>query len=228
MVAADARSATCRIDGRLSEEETRRRPRALRPARLVSFGISRACVEMAVVGARGAPALVARAAGARVAPRRASLSPTGSARSAPRARRVAPHAAKTELETPSTTAGDPASNASSGDAFDDPVATQFKAMYATPGKRIKWGVFKEDVGTDAAAVSESASRAARDAAAASLTNIDGDERKRRGIVGRVFAALTIAIATAQVATHQPASARALIALPLFFAVGFLGSEKTGL
>lgn len=230
MLAADARSATCRIDGRLSEEETRRRARALRPARLVSFGISRACVEMAVVGARGAPALVARAASARVAPRRAS--PTGSARSAPRARRVArrvaPHAAKTELETPSTTAGDPASNASSGDAFDDPVATQFKAMYATPGKRIKWGVFKEDVGTDAAAVSESASRAARDAAASSLTNIDGDERKRRGIVGRVFAALTIAIATAQVATHQPASARALIALPLFFAVGFLGSEKTGL
>ena len=44
--------------------------------------------------------------------------------------------------------------------------------------------------------------------ASSLTNIDGDERKRRGIVGRVFAALTIAIATAQVATHQPASARA--------------------
>jgi hypothetical protein len=206
-------------------EETRRRPRALRPAHLVSFGISRAYVEMAVVGARGAPALVARAAGARVAPRRAS--PTGSARSAPRARRVAPRAAKTELETPSTTAGDPAS-VESGDAFDDPVATQFKAMYATPGKRIKWGVFKEDVGPAAAAVSESASRAARDAAASSLTNIDGDERARRGVVGRVFAALTIAIATAQVATHQPASARALIALPLFFAVGFLGSEKTGL
>ena len=102
-------------------------------------------------------------------------------------------------------------------------------MYATPGKRIKWGVFKEDVGTDASAVSESARCAgAGDATASSLTNIDGDERKRRGIVGRVFAALTIAIATAQVATHQPASARALIALPLFFAVGFLGSEKTGL
>jgi len=207
-------------------EETRRRPRALRPARLVSFGISRAYVEMAVVGARGAPALVARAAGARVAPRRAS--PTGSARSAPRARRVAPRAAKTELETPSTTAGDPASVESRELAFDDPVATQFKAMYATPGKRIKWGVFKEDVGPAAAAVPESASRAARDAAASSLTNIDGDERARRGVVGRVFAALTIAIATAQVATHQPASARALIALPLFFAVGFLGSEKTGL
>ena len=69
--------------------------------------------------------------------------------------RVAPLAAKTELETPSTTAGDPAS-VESGDAFDDPVATQFKAMYATPGKRIKWGVFKENVGPAAAAVSESA------------------------------------------------------------------------
>ncbi len=183
---------------------------------------------MAVVGARGAPALVARAAGARVAGPRRRASPTGSARSAPRARRVAPRAAKTELETPSTTAGDPASVESGEPLFDDPVATQFKAMYATPGKRIKWGVFKEDVGPAASAVPESASRAARDAAASSLTNIDGDERSRRGLVGRVFAALTIAIAAAQVATHQPASARALIALPLFFAVGFLGSEKTGL
>ena len=40
--------------------------------------------------------------------------------------------------------------------------------------------------------------------------------------------MTLAIAAAQVATHQPASARALVAAPLFFAVGFLGSEKTGL
>ena len=143
-----------------------------------------------------------------------------------RARRVAPRAAKTELETPSTTAGDPASVESRELAFDDPVATQFKAMYATPGKRIKWGVFKEDVGE--VTVSESESRAARDAAAASLTNIDGDERARRGFVGRVFAGVTLAIAAAQIATHQAASARAVIALPLFFAVGFLGSEKTGL
>jgi hypothetical protein len=61
-----------------------------------------------------------------------------------------------------------------------------------------------------------------------LTNIDGDERLRRGLVGRVFVGVTLAIAAAQIATHQPASARAVIALPLFFAVGFLGSEKTGL
>jgi hypothetical protein len=203
----------------------RRRPKrptlALPVARLVSFGIPRANVEMAFVAARGAPALVAR-----VAPGRASASarPTkrAGARSASRAHRVAPRAVQTETDAETTAASAP----SSGDAFDDPLATQFKKMYATPGKRIKWGVFKEDVGE--VTVSESESRAARDAAAASLTNIDGDERARRGLVGRVFVGVTLAIAAAQIATHQPASARAVIALPLFFAVGFLGSEKTGL
>ena len=203
----------------------RRRPKrptlALPAARLVSFGIPRANVEMAFVAARGAPALVAR-----VAPGRASASarPTkrAGARSASRAHRVAPRAVQTETDAETTADSAP----SSDDAFDDPLATQFKRMYATPGKRIKWGVFKEDVGE--VTVSESESRAARDAAAASLTNIDGDERLRRGLVGRVFAGVTLAIAAAQIATHQPASARAVIALPLFFAVGFLGSEKTGL
>ena len=215
-----------RHDARRPKRPTRRRPPALPAARLVSFEIPPANVEMAFVAARGAPALVARAAGARVASGRASASarPTkrAGARSASRARRVAPRAVQTETDAETTSASAP----SSGDAFDDPLATQFKRMYATPGKRIKWGVFKEDVGE--VTVSESESRAARDAAAASLTNIDGDERARRGLVGRVFAGVTLAIAAAQIATHQPASARALIALPLFFAVGFLGSEKTGL
>jgi hypothetical protein len=196
-------------------------PPALPAARLVSFGIPRANVEMAFVAARGAPALVARVAPGRAS---ASASPTkrAGARSASRAHRVAPRAVQTETDAETTAASAP----SSGDAFDDPLATQFKKMYATPGKRIKWGVFKEDVGE--VTVSESESRAARDAAAASLTNIDGDERARRGFVGRVFAGVTLAIAAAQIATHQAASARAVIALPLFFAVGFLGSEKTGL
>jgi hypothetical protein len=205
---------------RRPKRPTRRLP-PLPAARLVSFGIPRANVEMAFVAARGAPALVAR-----VAPGRASASahPTkrAGARSASRAHRVAPRAVQTETDAETTAASAP----SSGDAFDDPLATQFKKMYATPGKRIKWGVFKEDVGE--VTVSESESRAARDAAAASLTNIDGDERLRRGLVGRVFAGVTLAIAAAQIATQQPASARAVIALPLFFAVGFLGSEKTGL
>jgi hypothetical protein len=206
---------------RRPKRPTRRLP-PLPAARLVSFGIPRANVEMAFVAARGAPALVAR-----VAPGRASASarPTkrAGARSASRAHRVAPRAVQTETDAETTAAEE---TPSSGDAFDDPLATQFKRMYATPGKRIKWGVFKEDVGE--VTVSESESRAARDAAAASLTNIDGDERLRRGLVGRVFAGVTLAIAAAQIATHQPASARAVIALPLFFAVGFLGSEKTGL
>lgn len=184
---------------------------------------------MTFAGARGAPALVARFASRGASSRDARpRERAGAARAASRARRVAPRAAQKAPGAETTTVERPSS---SGDdeAFDDPLATQFKRMYATPGKRIKWGVFKEDVDPlETAAVSESAARAARDAAAASLTNIDADERARRGLVGRAFVGMTLAIAAAQVATHQPASARALVAAPLFFAVGFLGSEKTGL
>ena len=199
--------------------------RALRAAHLVSLGSFPANVEMAFVCAPEAPALVARVA---LAPRRTSsfaraTQRAGAARAASRSHRVSPRAAQKARDAATTTAERPSSSV---EPFDDPLATQFKRMYATPGKRIKWGVFKEDVGE--VTVSESESRAARDAAAASLTNIDGDERLRRGLVGRVFVGVTLAIAAAQVATHQPASARALIALPLFFAVGFLGSERTGL
>ena len=199
--------------------------RALRAAHLVSLGSFPANVEMAFVCAPDAPALVARVA---LAPRRTSsfaraTQRAGAARAASRSHRVSPRAAQKARDAATTTAERPSSSV---EPFDDPLATQFKRMYATPGKRIKWGVFKEDVGETA--VSETDAHAARDAAAASLTNIDGDERARRGLVGRAFVGVTLAIAAAQVATHQPASARALIALPLFFAVGFLGSERTGL
>ena len=202
--------------------------RALRAAHLVSLGSFPANVEMAFVCAPEAPALVARVA---LAPRRTSsfaraTQRAGAARAASRSHRVSPRAAQKARDAATTTAERPSSSV---EPFDDPLATQFKRMYATPGKRIKWGVFKEDVDPlETAAVSESAARAARDAAAASLTNIDADERARRGLVGRAFVGMTLAIAAAQVATHQPASARALVAAPLFFAVGFLGSEKTGL
>jgi hypothetical protein len=98
-------------------------------------------VEMAFVAARGAPALVARVAPGR-APASASPTKRAGARSASRAHRVAPRAVQTETDAETTSASAP----SSGDAFDDPLATQFKRMYATPGTRIKWGVFKEDVG----------------------------------------------------------------------------------
>ena len=179
---------------------------------------------MTFAGARGAPALVARFASRGASSRDARpRERAGAARAASRSHRVSPRAAQKARDAATTTAERPSSSV---EPFDDPLATQFKRMYATPGKRIKWGVFKEDVGETA--VSETDAHAARDAAAASLTNIDGDERARRGLVGRAFVGVTLAIAAAQVATHQPASARALIALPLFFAVGFLGSERTGL
>ena len=108
------------------------------------------------------------------------------------------------------------------------MANAFKRMYGTPGKRIKWGVFKEDVEDSVSAISEGGRASAREAAARDLTNIDLDERARRGFLGKVFSGITVLTAIAQIATDQPALARTLIAAPLFFAVGFLGSEKTGL
>lgn len=118
------------------------------------------------------------------------------------------------------------SETTTADPFTDPLAKQFKTLYNTPGKRIKWGVFKEEIGE--VNVSEEESNSLRAAAAMSLTNIDMDERTRRGLVGKAFAGATVLLALGQVVTHQPPSTRAIIALPLFFAVGFLGSEKEGL
>ena len=148
-----------RHDASSLAQETRRRP-AQRAVHLISSGSSRANVEMTFAGARGAPALVARFASRGASSRDARpRERAGAARAASRARRVAPRAAQkapgaeTTVERPSSSGDD--------EAFDDPLATQFKRMYATPGKRIKWGVFKEDVDPlETAAVSESAARAA--------------------------------------------------------------------
>ena len=70
--------------------------------------------------------------------------------------------------------------------------------------------------------------ALRDAAASSLTNIDADERERRALVGKVTGAFCVALAVAQISTGAPPGARAVMALPLFFALGFTGSAETGL
>ena len=85
------------------------------------------------------PASVARVAAHRGGSRRVAARLGASAPT--RSRRVAvPRAASTDTETASR------ADASASDEFDDALAEQFKQMYATPGKRIKWGVFKEDVG----------------------------------------------------------------------------------
>lgn len=166
-----------------------------------------------------APATVARVAAHRGGSRRVAARLGASAPT--RSRRVAvPRAASTDTETASR------ADASASDEFDDALAEQFKQMYATPGKRIKWGVFKEDVG--AVATSPEKQEALRDAAASSLTNIDADERERRALVGKVTGAFCVALAVAQISTGAPPGARAVMALPLFFALGFTGSAETGL
>ena len=73
------------------------------------------------------------------------------------------------------------------EAFDDPLADVFKQLYPGGGvKRIKWGVFKEDVDASSVTTTEDEQAELREQAACSLTNIDADERARRGKAGTAF------------------------------------------
>ena len=119
------------------------------------------------------------------------------------------------------------SSVDEGGAFDDALADVFKQLYPSGGvKRIKWGVFKEDV--TRVTTTEEEQAALRDEASASLTNIDADERARRGRAGTAFGIAAALLAAVQLATGAPPAQRAIMAVPLFLGLGFKGSEATGL
>lgn len=115
-------------------------------------------------------------------------------------------------------------------ASSDPLAEQFKTMYpGGSGKRIKWGVFQEEVPSEELeAVSPERAQALRDEATENLTNIDDAERGRRYKAGAGAAVFCAVLAAFQLSTGAPPSQRAFMALPLFFALGFVGSGATGL
>ena len=116
-----------------------------------------------------------------------------------------------------------------GGAFDDALADVFKQLYPSGGvKRIKWGIFKEDVDASSVTTTEEEQAALRDEARTELTNIDADERARRGQAGTAFGIACAAIAAVQLATGAPPAQRAIMAVPLFLGLGFKGSEATGL
>ena len=116
-----------------------------------------------------------------------------------------------------------------GGAFDDALADVFKQLYPSGGvKRIKWGVFKEDVDASSVTTTEEEQAALREEASASLTNIDADERARRGTAGTAFGIACALLAAVQLATGAPPAQRAIMAVPLFLGLGFKGSEATGL
>ena len=118
---------------------------------------------------------------------------------------------------------------SEGGAFDDALADVFKQLYPSGGvKRIKWGVFKEDVDASSVTTTEEEQAALRDEASSSLTNIDADERARRGKAGTAFGIACALLAAVQLATGAPPAQRAIMAVPLFLGLGFKGSEATGL
>lgn len=126
----------------------------------------------------------------------------------------------------STSRRAPRARATSDDD-DDAVKTAFAKVYAPDSnKSIHFGVFTRDV--DASAVPDDDERASRRARAArELAVIDDEERARRLVVGKAASAATAATAAAQLAFGASRPERAFIAIPLFFALGFVGSAKTG-
>jgi len=116
---------------------------------------------------------------------------------------------------------------SDDDDDDDAVKTAFAKVYAPDSnKSIHFGVFTRDV--DASAVPDDDERASRRARAArELAVIDDEERARRLMVGKAASAVVAATAAAQLAFGASRPERAFIAIPLFFALGFVGSAKTG-
>lgn len=111
---------------------------------------------------------------------------------------------------------------------DDRARDLFAKLYPSgTGKSIYYGVFQRDARAGERK-SDDERRKLRDDAAVNLTNIDADERGRRMVVGKAAGALTAAVAVAQTALGATRVERLCVAIPLFFALGFAGSAKTGL
>ena len=104
----------------------------------------------------------------------------------------------------------------------------FRDVYVPDrGKEIFFGVFQRDI--DRASVPDDAARAElRRTASLELTNIGAAERARRMDVGKVASALSAGVVVAQLASGATRVERLFVMIPLFFALGFVGSAKTGL
>ena len=119
--------------------------------------------------------------------------------------------------------------ATRNDDDNDAIGRVFSKLYKenSTGKSIVYGVFQRDVDeNDRVSDDEAASRRAE--AARTLTNIDAKERQRRMNVGLVAWALTATLVATQTLTHAPRIERLAVVVPLFFALGFVGSAKSGL
>ena len=114
----------------------------------------------------------------------------------------------------------------------EPLKVVFDKMYGSDGQtaptRIVWGVFKSKIDEEELPSAEE-SAARREAAAASLTNIDGDERERRKLASIVFSAGTAGLAVALPLLSVPLASRmAALLFPTFLSLGFYRSYEEGL
>ena len=109
-----------------------------------------------------------------------------------------------------------------------PVGTVMSTAFgAGKGKRIAWGLLKQDV-LDSELPSEEEQAARRAKAAAELTNIDGDERDRRQLAGLGLGAVTLAVAAGMLVGHVDASGRAALFPFVSLTLGYLASALEGL
>lgn len=118
---------------------------------------------------------------------------------------------------------------SSSSSTSDAIEKVFSKLYKenSTGKSIYYGVFQRDV-DETERVDDVTAAALRAEATRTLTNIGSKERERRMSVGLVSGALTAAIVATQLLTHAPRIERLAVVVPLFFALGFVGSAKSGL
>ena len=119
--------------------------------------------------------------------------------------------------------------ATRNDDDEDAIGRVFSKLYKenSIGKSIVYGVFQRDVDDDDR-VSDDEAASRRAEAARTLTNIDAKERQRRMNVGLVAWALTATLVATQMSTNAPRIERLAVVVPLFFALGFVGSAKSGL
>ena len=114
------------------------------------------------------------------------------------------------------------------------VAATLRSAKLAPGlgRRVKWGVFTEEVARPGAPPPDPEAPAAqrlREAAASELRNIDAAERGRRGQVGAAALALSAVVAAGLWSAGAPGWLRFALFYPTFATgAGFAASARLGL
>ncbi|KAJ1456757.1 hypothetical protein M885DRAFT_517199 [Pelagophyceae sp. CCMP2097] len=126
--------------------------------------------------------------------------------------------------------GSPTTAKDKGFVNPNPVAqTMIETAQLKEGKRVVFGVMTEEVGpVDMSSAAVAARSTLRASAAASLTNIDDDERARRANVAAVLGVVTLALAAYFVQAHAGALERLAVLPFVALSLGYYESAREGL